>query len=527
MSVVLRIFFLSLLFPLGMMAAQDTGHHIVHLKGGVTLLADKAKSPSKAKFADVIHRSDSLFMDKGAELKLAHLNGIEIWLAASASFRWYGFEEISDGFFLDSGAVQVETEAGAKHPFDIIVPHGRVNTQQALYRLHRQRDGRAILDLEKGIATVFHTQKMHELQGPIKVIIDEAGVRPLEDGKFKSRAIFDFREEDKLSLEEILEEKKKNEEEIAKGSVSQDLTVKGKASDAKLVEGSADGEGEYHWDFSVSPWFLLIPLVLFVVIALYFRKHQQKVAGGPASGKPKAGGRDDYESSDVYVWRGNLTTNDPPLRSKKATHILGDVEDGVKLECHHDLVIKGSIQGAEVIATKNLTVETGINGQDKALLMIGGELKASYISETKGIVLGDVSVQQAIHGCTLAINGQLKVEKKNIVGGWVSSLGGIRCQVLGSDFAETEILLGEPATKAWAEKTGEELAWDEAESKGISQPNPKASLEVMEEWISATVVHGEARLEQKDPIPGPLKTRIDPTDRTRLQMQGFKLEDDE
>ena len=524
LNVIFFITFLSLLSGT-VFASKSTEFHAVHVKGGVTTLADQAKSPETLKFADVVFRSDTLFMDKGAELKLAHLDGIELWLAASASLRWYGFEDVKDGFSLDTGALQVETEGGTEHPIEINIPYAKIRVQMALLRLHRQRDGRSILDLENGELIVFHKEKLHELKGPIKVLIDEKGLHPME-GKIKSRAIFDFREDKKLILEQVVEERKRREENDRQSSASQDSSVRGKASDAKLVEGEADGEGEYRWDFSINPWVFLIPLFLISLLVFYVKRMQKNNEKNLTSQKPVSNKDEAYDSDEIYVWRGNLTTNDPPLKTHKTTHILGDVEDGVKIEANHDLVIKGSIQGAEVIAAKNLTVETGINGQHKAILMIGGELKASYISEAKGLVLGDVEVQQAIHGCTLAVQGKVLVEKKNIVGGWIAALKGVQCEGLGSDFAETEILLGMPATDAWAEKTGEELAWEAAKSQSPVDQDMKSSLAVMEEWVSATVIHGEAKLEQKDPMPGPVRTRIDPTDRSRLQIQGFKPDEE-
>lgn len=513
---------------LDLKASEETGFYVVHLKGEVTMIPEKAKSPENLEFSQVIKKGDSLFMDKGAELKLAHLNNIELWFAASASLTWVESKSTLDGFHLEAGALQVETEGGTDHPLEVSVPSAKVRSQMALFRIHRQRDGSSILDLEKGSVIVIHESKEPQLKSPIKVLINESGIHPMEEGKFKSRAIFDFREENTLTLEEISNQSKKREEEKAKSKSDQSLTVKGKASDAKLVEGDGDGEGEYRWDFSVNPWIIIFPLACIIGFVIYIRRSQNSEGKETnTSAGSSSSSQDDYESQDVYVWRGNLTSNDPPLKTTKTTHILGDVEDGVRVEAHHDLVIKGSVQGAEVIATKNLTVETGINGQDKALLMIGGELKASYISEAKGLVLGDVTIQQAMHGCTLAVQGRVDVEKKNIVGGWISALKGIRCQTLGSDFAETEIVLGMPATKAWSEKTGEDLAWEGVELKGPVKDDAKSSLEVMEEWVSAVVVHGEAKLEQKDPMPGPVRTRIDPTDRTRIQVQGFRAEDDE
>jgi hypothetical protein len=60
-------------------------------------------------------------------------------------------------------------------------------------------------------------------------------------------------------------------------------------------------------------------------------------------------------------------------------------------------------------------------------------------------------------------------------------------------------------------------------SEGVHK---KAKLQVFDEWISALVIHGDAKLDQQKELPGPIETKLDPTDSTKLQVVGFRKDDE-
>lgn len=511
----------ALILLSGASLAAETGFLVLHQKGQATALQPNKVVPRVLERGLTVMAWDRVVMGRGGELLAENHHREKLWLASLGMVEWRKEEGVRR-FILMRGALQLQSFQ-TPVPLEAEVPYGILKGKgESLYRLYLQHDESAILQLEEGTLSVQHPSEGEvKVEAPAEMLIDQHGVRPLpQRQKEASRAIFDFRLEEQTTYEELASRQAKKGDEEKKGDDAVSSTVRGKASDAKLVEGQADGEGEYRWDFAMNPWFLLIPLVLGGGLYEYFRRKRVAMeASNTPSGSEN--GDQSYETEDIEVIRGNLTANDPPLKTRKVTHILGDVEDGASIEADHDVLVKGCVQGARMDCRAGLRVERGINGQGKAVLKVKGDLSTSYISDAAVVCQGSMQVDQAIRNAEVAANGQVEVFKKSIVGGWVSSFQGVSCAELGSNFGETEILLGQSALQVWSEKEKGEVDFQAPESF-----NKKASLAVMEEWISATVVHGEAKLEQKDPLPGPIKTRIDPTDRTRLQVEGFRKDED-
>jgi hypothetical protein len=343
-------------------------------------------------------------------------------------------------------------------------------------------------------------------------------VRPYTKGSLpRPRAVFDFVDRPEL-LEETLDENKKrrDEDQQRKGEDDRDVKLRGKASSAELVEGEGNAEGEYRWDSGINPIFFILPLCIGIGIYYYKRKKQKE--DEQTNSESGANQRDTgYESEDVQVWRGALTANDPPLVTVKKTIITGDVEDGASITAQHELVIKGSFQGAHLTSSHDVSVESGINGQNKARLDIQGKLTTSYISEAILVCGTQVEVQKAIRNATVLSEGDVRVLGKNILGGVVASHAVIQTPAIGSDFCETKILLGQPLAKQCELTEQETPAWA---SEG--EWNKASSLKVEEEWVSALVEHGDAKLDQKKAMPGPVETKIDPSDLTKIQIRGYQ-----
>ncbi|MBF0244036.1 MAG: DUF342 domain-containing protein, partial [Planctomycetes bacterium] len=323
---------------------------------------------------------------------------------------------------------------------------------------------------------------------------------------------------------------------------------------ARIVEGQAEGQASYQWFGPTSWMLLLLALMAFVAIAfLRFFRRPSAAAKNKDKVAPVASAEDDsYDSDEIFVFRGNLSSNHPPLITEKITHILGDV-DGASIIAAHKLVIKGSFQGATLKAEAHVTIAGGINGHGKGRLEIGDGLDTTYINEVSIFARGDIRATSAVRNSRIACAGMVLVESKSIVGGSVAAFQGVNCAVLGSDFAETTILLGIPVDAAWkmlgavadealkTEEEGEddwgstgeeesdlkspapeEEASEETEAFAPEDINPKAKLRVYNEIVSAKIVHGEAELMQKSTIPGPVETRREVSNPRILKLGGFR-----
>lgn len=499
---------------------------VLDVEGGVKGFVQKQPLPRKISAAMVPLHLERMVVSPqshaivGAGDAIQVEGAFRIYLPPQAMVQW--MHPSYFGFRLQKGAVRVVVNQ-RQEALQVELPHGLVHLKQADVILLRRQDGATVMKVDDGLAQVLVKEKFIDVEKPKKVIIDEHGVRVIEENLLeRSRAIFDFTERPEI-LEQAMEEREREEgDKMVKGGEVDDITIRGKASNAELVEGNANGEAEYRWKNAMNPLYFLIPLIGIVAFVIWRKRAMAKAQAELAKQKSKAEPKDkSYESEDVHVIRNNITANDEPLVTHKETHILGDVEDGAVIEARHPLRIVGSFQGASLKASSHVSVEGGINGQNKAHMIIGGDLKASYISEAKVVCRGGVEVRKAIRNAEVVADGDIVVEEKNILGGFVSSLESISTPELGSDFCETQLELGRGASQIWQERCEEAVPW-----KSSDEFNRRASLKVIDEWFSALVIHGEAKLDQKKEIPGPVATKLDPTDLSKLQVAGFRKDEE-
>ena len=446
-----------------------------------------------------------------------------LMLSSLTSVIWND-QALENGLLLQKGSLKLSSPKKASSIFCIKVPYGVVATTLGSFNLFLKSDKTALLDLFAGEAEVRQGEQTKVLLAPKLILIEKFGLQELSDPLLpRRRTVFDFREKPKDYAEAQQVHLAQKSEAENGNQQSESEKSRGKASNAKLVAGQADGEGEYHWDISVPFYVYLLPLVLLLFFsALIWSSNRRDKNKALAPSAVKKNKKDHgYESVDVLVWRGNLTANDPVLETTKTTHILGNVEDGAKIVAQHDLLVMGCFQGAHLVSTHSVTIESGINGQGKAYLDIAGELHTAYISEAQVICREKVVVEKAIRNAQIACDGDIIVQSKNILGGWVASATCVITPGLGSDFCETKIILGQPAPTLWKDIIKQEPQWTSQK-----EFNRKASLRVMDEIVSVLIEHGSAKLDQKKALPGPVETRLDPSDLTKLQIRGFRKDEE-
>ena len=463
-----------------------------------------------------LQNRERILVGPQSHLILGNDTGFRLWCPERSQVQL--MMPYQKGLKLNKGVIKLE-QPTSEHAFLVEVPHGVIVSNDTSYIVLRRQDDAAILKVDRGQVEVQQGQRHQTVKEPQKVIIDQHGVRVIDEPLLeKSRAVFDFTERPEILLQAMEDKENNKGDKVMKSDSIEDIKIRGKATDAKLVEGNADGEGEFKWASSMNLiWFLLPIAAIAIFVVIKGMKKEPEPAPSNESKEKKDQG---YESDDIEVIRTGLTANDPPLVTKKETHILGDVEDGVEIKAAHPLRITGCLQGAIIRSTSDVTIESGVNGQGKAELTILGSLNTSYISEAQVVCHGSISVEKAIRNAKVACDGPIIVERKNILGGWVSSRESITTPELGSDFASTEIILGQSAAKIWKERTEKELNWEVVE-----ELNKKAKLRVLDEWISALVIHGDAKLDQQKAILGPIETKLDPTDSTKLQVVGFRKDE--
>lgn len=295
-------------------------------------------------------------------------------------------------------------------------------------------------------------------------------------------------------------------------------------NDDSSGNGSASGHNDDYDDNDNSQG-VIIPATFILILLLvgaggaafwYMRRSRSKQSQ-KKKGETRDSSLDQYQSDDVFVIRGNLTIEQSPFKTEKVTHILGDVEDGVTIEAQHKLLIKGIFQGAELTSSSDVAILGGINGHQKAILQTLGSVQTSYTNEAAILAGGKIDIKNSIRNSNIIATGPISVSEKSIMGGVIASAASVSCPELGSDFCETKVVLGMPAAQVWKEHAGFDLKIE----LPTTDSNTTATLKVLRDIISAKILLGEATLEQKKPVPGPVKSHYD-SNELKVILRGFK-----
>lgn len=125
-------------------------------------------------------------------------------------------------------------------------------------------------------------------------------------------------------------------------------------------------------------------------------------------------------------------------------HVLGDVLTDVTITAGGSIEVDGVVEGAKLIAAKNILVRRGVHGKDKAVLEAGKSLTANFVEGAKSVKAGrDLLVDYIIN--TEAIAGQ-KIcatgKKGMLLGGRIIAGECIEAMQIGNDTGiKTQLIL--------------------------------------------------------------------------------------
>lgn len=147
----------------------------------------------------------------------------------------------------------------------------------------------------------------------------------------------------------------------------------------------------------------------------------------------------------VHEIRGNVGYKTGNIDFIGSVHIRGDVESGFIVKAGGDVVITGNVEGGNIQAEGNITINGGIIGQDKSVIKCNGDLYARYIDHAQVDAEGTIKVRDAIMH-SVVNSGQkviLGTKKGMIMGGVVRAADLIDVQFLGSKMGtQTEVEVG-------------------------------------------------------------------------------------
>lgn len=114
--------------------------------------------------------------------------------------------------------------------------------------------------------------------------------------------------------------------------------------------------------------------------------------------------------------------------------ISGNVSAGVMIRAGRNIVIKGTVESANLFAGGDIVLERGIQGGKKAKVSARGSVFADFIEHAEVSAKGDICANIILNS-KLSAEGKVKATGKKgvIMGGYVHGLMGIEAGVLGND----------------------------------------------------------------------------------------------
>lgn len=138
--------------------------------------------------------------------------------------------------------------------------------------------------------------------------------------------------------------------------------------------------------------------------------------------------------SEVFTIKGDVDSSIGNLNCVGSIVISGDVREGFTVKAGKNIVIKGMVEGAHIIAGGTVTISSGMNGMNMGIIEAGGDIVSKYfenttIHSTGGNVYSDVIINCKTVARKAVI---LKSGKGSLIGGTCSAGVMIYASIIGA-----------------------------------------------------------------------------------------------
>jgi uncharacterized protein (DUF342 family) len=142
--------------------------------------------------------------------------------------------------------------------------------------------------------------------------------------------------------------------------------------------------------------------------------------------------------------------------------VHGDVLTGFRVESLADIVVKGTVEGADLQAQGNILLESGVQGKGEARIQAGGDVIARFLNGAQVRAQGNVLVE-----------GEILHSR-------------IRCNRLSADGQQAEIIGGviEAARDVCAERFGSEMGVRTCIRLGADRDDLQQEIEQLREQLN-------------------------------------------
>lgn len=147
----------------------------------------------------------------------------------------------------------------------------------------------------------------------------------------------------------------------------------------------------------------------------------------------------------LYIVTEHLSSTDAPIDFDGDVEILGDVKENTVIHATGSVTVKGLVEAAMITADKDIFIDGGVLGDNRAVLRAKGKVHAKYLEYCVIYAGDDVRVGDVISSQVYS-NGKIDVRggRGTIIGGCMVAPYEISAKVVGSRAeCATEIRLGE------------------------------------------------------------------------------------
>ena len=149
--------------------------------------------------------------------------------------------------------------------------------------------------------------------------------------------------------------------------------------------------------------------------------------------------------SDVYEVPANVDNSTGNIHYDGNVHIKGDVQTGFTVEASGNIIVDGTVEGANVHAGGQIIIRDGIHGMGRGIITAGASIICKFIENaTVRSEGGSVSADIILHSKVDAVDTiQLKGKKGMVTGGALRAGKLIEADYIGSEMgAQTELEVG-------------------------------------------------------------------------------------
>lgn len=151
------------------------------------------------------------------------------------------------------------------------------------------------------------------------------------------------------------------------------------------------------------------------------------------------------EVRDLFTVQGSVDYSTGNIHVKSSVEIKGDIKPGFSVTTPYNLDVKGVVEHAIITCGGNMKVQSGIIGDEKSMIKVGGDLNSGYINNQHVICEGSVIVNNEIRNSSIESGNEVKVMKDSgvILGGKITAKNTVAAASIGNIYdIHTEIHVG-------------------------------------------------------------------------------------